>query len=153
MVFLRLAEFLHHRSFQLLMSEVVAERCHDPVRPLIFESHLLQLVLEHELAIRRVFLHLRRADERRHAVDENRAIRMNDTGSEFNRRDVTFPGGPETEHEPEVAWLHARLIGVRDDRGVEKRGRFQCIFTGKQGADIKLARKGKRLVLDLRTDD
>ena len=66
---------------------------------------------------------------------------------------MPFAGGAETEDHAGLPLLHIVLLGIDDDRRIEKGGGFDGVFHGKTGAEQELSFLGqRRRLLDVGAD-
>ena len=56
-------------------------------------------------------------------------------GPELDAGQMTFADSPQAHDEPDVAGLAARLVRMRDHRGVEQRGSLERVLLREIGAD------------------
>ncbi len=120
---------------KLSQRERFPERVHDLARVFAVQSQFLEFPGEQPLLIDgiRGLTGLGEEAGRRENLDP--LIGMDNAGSKRDGGDVPFSSGAQAENEPQRSSLQARLIGVRDDGGIEQRRGFQRVFRQKVGAD------------------
>ena len=101
-----------------------------PVNPSFRELSREQRLLVH--GVRNL---LRLGEKAGGGQDLDPLIGMDDAGAKRDGRNVSFAGGAQAQNEAQRAGRQFRLIGVRNDGGIEQGRRFQRVFGQEIGSD------------------
>ncbi len=105
--------------------------------------HLLQLGLKKPPVVGRVQHDLGCAQERADRLQEDRIVTVDQGAAEDDRGDMPFAGGAKAEDHAGLSLLEVVLLGIDDDRRIEKGGGFNGVFHGETGTEQQLSFLGQ----------
>ena len=120
---------------KLFQRERFAHFVHHPLGEFAGQSQFHKFPPEQPLFVNRVWNLTRLSEEAAGFAHLDPMIGMDDSGSKRDGRNMPFASSAQAENESQRARWQPRLIGVRDDGGIEQRSGFQGVFGQEIGAD------------------
>ncbi len=137
-----------HAPLQLGEGEVLLQLGKHAVGKIAAQAELPEFPLKQTLLESGVRGGGRGGDETRRGVHRHASLAIHLDGAKHDRGKVALAGGAQAEHELKAAFGRARLVGMRNDGGIEQRGRLQRILLRQVGSDEQLLALVDRLVAD-----